>query len=134
MKQLQRLGVNAIRLFSDVPPQWVEWMYTNYGIRVALNHLMGRYGFNVDGVWESNIDYANPAHRKAILSSLETTVKRYANTRGVLMWLLGNENNYGLHWTSFEIEPLPGQEDVVRAKPLYTLLEAAAKIIKANDS
>ena len=134
MKQLKHLGVNAIRLFSDVPPKWVEWMYDNYGIRVALNHLMGRYGFNIDGVWVSNIDYANPTHRKAILSNLEGVVKRYSETRGVLMWLLGNENNYGLHWTSFEIEPLPGEEDVTRAKPLYTLFEAAAKIIKNHDT
>ena len=30
-------------------------MYDKYGIRVALNHLMGRYGFNVEGVWVSNM-------------------------------------------------------------------------------
>ena len=133
MGQLKTLGVNAIRLFSDVPPKWVEWMYDKYGIRVALNHLMGRYGFNVEGVWVSNIDYANPTHRKAILDDLEKNIKRYAGTRGVLMWLLGNENNYGLHWTSFEIEPLPGEEDKVRARPLYSLMEEAAALIKRHD-
>ena len=134
MKLLKNLGVNAIRLFATVPPRWVEWIYDNYGIRVALNHLMGRYGFNVKGVWIANIDYANATHRTAILEDLEKTVQQYQNTRGVLMWLLGNENNYGLHWTSFEIEPLPGEEDKTRAKPLYTMLEAGAKIIKKHDT
>lgn len=133
MKLLKDMGVNSIRLFSVVPPKWVTWMYENYGIRTALNHLMGRYGFNVEGVWVPNIDYANPTHRKAILDDLKANVARYRDTEGVLLWMLGNENNYGLHWTSFEIEPLPGQEDVTRAKPLYTLMEAGAKVIKAGD-
>ena len=106
MGQLKTLGVNAIRLFSDVPPKWVEWMYDKYGIRVALNHLMGRYGFNVEGVWVSNIDYANPTHRKAILDDLEKNIKRYAGTRGVLM----ATKTTTITLTSFEIEPCPARK------------------------
>ena len=40
-----------------------------------------------------------------------------ADTPGVLMWLLGNENNYGLSWTSFEIEALPRGRARRRAGP-----------------
>ena len=73
-----------------------------------LNPLMGRYGHPVNGVMVVNIDYSNPEHRKAILGALAEKVEVYRDVPGVLMWLLGNENNYGLHWTSFEIEALPG--------------------------
>ena len=45
--------------------------------------------------------------------------------------MLGNENNYGLHWSSYEIEALPqGERNQARALHLYTLLGEAATILK----
>ena len=41
-------GVNAIRLFNTVP-EMVTYIHDTYGIYTAVNHLMGRYGFEVDG-------------------------------------------------------------------------------------
>lgn len=134
MELLRDMGVNAIRLFSDVPPRWINWIYDNYGIYTSLNHLMGRYGFLIDGAYVAQIDYADPAHRKAILADLEAKVEQYRGTRGLLFWLLGNENNYGLSWTSFEIEALPGHENDARAEFLYSLMGEAIARIKAKDT
>jgi hypothetical protein len=51
------------------------------------------------------------------------------------MYLLGNENNYGLHWSSFEIESLPeGQRDELRASFLYSLLGELMTEIKRADT
>ena len=133
MTLLQKMGVNAIRLFNTVPPKWVTYIHDTYGIYTAVNHLMGRYGFEVDGSMVPNIDYANPRHRAAILADIKRTAKQYQNVRGVLLYMLGNENNYGLHWTSYEIEALPGKEYDARAPALYTLLGEAATAIKAID-
>lgn len=133
MGLLRDMGVNAIRLFSDVPPRWITWIHDHYGIYTSVNHLMGRYGFDIGGAFVANIDYNNPVHRKAILADLKTKVERYKGTRGLLFWLLGNENNYGLTWTSFEIEALPGKEDAARAVSLYTLMGEAIQEIKAQD-
>jgi len=133
MKLLKAMGVNSIRLFNTVPPKWITWMRDKYGIYTAVNHLMGRYGFDVNGTFVPNIDYNNPAHRKAILDDLKSTVERFKNVRGVLLYMLGNENNYGLHWTSHEIEALPGKAYDAKAVHLYTLLGEAATIIKAID-
>ncbi len=134
MGLLRDMGVNAIRLFSDVPPRWITWIHDHYGIYTSLNHLMGRYGFTVDGAYVAQIDYHDPKHRQAILADLAGKVEQYKNTRGLLFWLLGNENNYGLAWTSFEIEALPGQEDDVRAEFLYSLMGEAIAQIKARDT
>ncbi|QAT85382.1 hypothetical protein EJ065_3821 [Corallococcus coralloides] len=134
MGLLRDAGFNAIRQFDDIPPVWVEYIYRNYGIHTLLNPLMGRYGHPVNGVMVVNIDYSNPEHRKAILSALAEKVEIYRDVPGVLMWLLGNENNYGLHWTSFEIEALPGQEDAARAESLYTLYGEAARTVKKRDT
>jgi hypothetical protein len=133
MSLLHNMGVNAIRLFSDVPPKWITWIYDHYQIYTSVNHLMGRYGLDINGAFVANINYSNPVHRKAILADLAAKVETYRGTRGLLFFLLGNENNYGLTWTSFEIEALPGKEDSARAESLYSLMGEAAKAIKSRD-
>jgi hypothetical protein len=134
MGMLRDMGVNAIRLFSDVPPRWITWIYDHYGIYTSVNHLMGRYGFDINGAYVANINYGNPVHRKAILDDLAAKVERYRGTRGLLFYLLGNENNYGLAWTSFEIAAIPGKEDAARAESLYSLMGEAVQKIKARDT
>ncbi|MFN3202086.1 MAG: glycoside hydrolase family 2 TIM barrel-domain containing protein [Bradymonadia bacterium] len=135
MPLLQGMGVNAIRQYPDIPSKWVTWIYENYGIYTVVNHTLGRYGFSVDGVWVPNTDYSDPATRKAIMADVDAMVSRYKDTRGVLMYMLGNENNYGLVWTSFEAENLPtaAAKDEARAEPLYTLFGESATRIKAVD-
>ncbi|MCY1000748.1 hypothetical protein OWM54_26725 [Myxococcus sp. MISCRS1] len=133
MTLLRDMGVNSIRQFDDIPPRWVEFIFKNYGITTVVNPLMGRYGATVNGAFVPNIDYSNKTHREALLAELAKKVEVYRGVPGVLLWLLGNENNYGLHWTSYEIEALPGQEDAARAVHLYTLMGEAARTIKARD-
>jgi hypothetical protein len=133
MSLLRDMGVNAIRQFADVPPKWIEWIYRNYGIYVVLNPLMGRYGIDVNGAFVANVDYSSPSQRRAILAQLRQALERYHDTPGVLMWMLGNENNYGLAWTSFEIGNIPGSADQKRAGALYSLMGEAIAMVKAAD-
>ncbi|MEZ4472836.1 MAG: glycoside hydrolase family 2 TIM barrel-domain containing protein [bacterium] len=132
MALLKSMGINAIRQYPDIPPRWVEWIFDRYGIFTIVNHTAGRYGFQVQGTWVAHTDYADPAMRAAIIADVDAMVARYRGTRGLLMYLLGNENNYGLSWTSFEAENLPTDE-VKNGEPLYTLLGELATRIKAAD-
>ncbi|HTJ47185.1 MAG TPA: glycoside hydrolase family 2 TIM barrel-domain containing protein [Kofleriaceae bacterium] len=136
MGLLRAMGVNAIRQFPDIPPRWVEWIYRRYGIYTVIDDLMGRYGATIDGVWIAKIDYGDPHEREALIDQVVATVEKYKATPGVAMWILGNENNYGLAWTSFEPEALPGpgHEDDARATPLYSLYGEAIRAIKAHDA
>jgi beta-galactosidase len=133
MRLLRDMGVNAIRQFADIPPRWVEHIYKRYGIYTVLNPLMGRYGIDVNGAFIANVDYGSPPQRKAILAQLAAALAQYRDTPGVLMWMLGNENNYGLSWTSFEIGNLPGSVDDKRAAALYSLMGEAVALIKQSD-
>ena len=133
MALMRDMGINAIRLFSDIPPRWVEYIYEKYGIMSAVNHLMGRYGFEINGVFVPNTDYGDAATRQAILDDLRATVERYRDTRGVLIYLLGNENNYGLAWTGFEIQDLPEGTPDPRAEHLYSLIGEAATLVSNLD-
>ena len=134
MPLLQAMGVNAIRQYIGVPPRWVQYIYETYGIWSVLNHPCARYGFTIDGVWIPNVDYADPRLREAVRAEVLSIVEEFRNVPGMLMWLLGNENNYGLTWTSFEIEALPeGERDTARARALYSLFGEIIDGIKAVD-
>lgn len=123
MPRLRDLGVNVIRQYATIPPRWVRYIYETYGIFTVVNHLAGRYGIIVDGVFRNPVDYSDPATRQAITDDLARTIAAYKDTPGVLMWLIGNENNYGLFWKSAEIENLPSSsaQNDARATYLYSL-------------
>ena len=134
MGLLRAMGVNAIRQFSDVPPRWIAYIHKRFGIYTVVNHLFGRYGFTVNGTWVSSTNYQDPEHRKAILESVIQSAETYRETPGVLLYLLGNENNYGLEWTSFEIENLPKDErHKAKAQYLYSLFGEAVDHIHRVD-
>jgi hypothetical protein len=135
MPLLQAMGVNAIRQYAGIPPRWVQYIYEHYGIYTLINHPMARYGYTLDGVWMPSVNYSDPRLRAALKDDVTNLVKEFRDVPGVLMWLLGNENNYGLSWTSFEIQALPeGERDAARAKYLYSLFDEVAVLIKDQDS
>jgi hypothetical protein len=58
MSLLQNMGVNAIRVYTGIPREWVEYIYDEYGIFTVLNHSFGRYGLTIDGAWMPNTEYS----------------------------------------------------------------------------
>jgi hypothetical protein len=133
---MKAAGVNTVRSFSTVPARWVTYVYRRYGIMTAINPLMGRYGHTVGGQWISTVDYSDELTRATLRADMLEIVETYKNTPGVLMFAFGNESNYGLSWSSFEIENLPtGERDKARAGYLYSLFNeviSAGKSIDAN--
>ncbi|MCU0672576.1 MAG: hypothetical protein MUE69_07265 [Myxococcota bacterium] len=135
MGLMRDMGVNAIRVYVGIPQRWIRYIYENFGIYTILNHPMGRYGHSVDGVWRSPTDYSDQRTREVLLEEIQALVRSYADTPGLLMWLLGNENNYGLYWASAEVENLPAeQRDDARATYLYSLFGQAIDVIHARDT
>ena len=134
MSLLKAMGGNAIRAYVGITPKWVRHIYEKYGIYTVLNHAVARYGVTVGGVFNPNTDYSDPAARAVVMAEIEDMVNAFRDTPGVLMWLLGNENNYGLVWSSAETEDLPeGEANEVRARYMYSLFGDVAKRIKAID-
>ncbi len=133
---MKAAGVNAIRSFSTIPPEWVTYIYKEYGIMTVINDLMGRYGYKVGGKFIVNTDYSDELTRATLKKDMLEVVEKYKNVPGVLMFAFGNESNYGLSWTSFEIENLPeGEQNTEKAKYLYSLFNeimAAGKRIDKN--
>ena len=119
---MKAAGINTIRSFNYIPPQWVAYVYRAYGIMTVINPLMGRYGHTIGGKWVPIVDYSDPLTRVTLKADTLEAVKKYKDVPGVIMFAFGNESNYGLSWSSFEIENLPeGEQNTAAARHLYSL-------------
>ena len=115
MALLQNMNVNVIRQYVGVPAKWIKYIYENYGIYTMLNDSFGRYGLTIDGVWTPITDYKDERTKELLMSEITNMVTEYKNTPGILLYLIGNENNYGLFWQGAETEDFPdniGKSDV----------------------
>ena len=136
MSLLKNMNVNVIRQYTGVPAKWIKYIYENYGIYTMLNHSFGRYGLTLNGVWTPVTIYDDPVTKNHLMSEVENLVKEYKNTPGLLLYLLGNENNYGLFWAGAETEDFPDDEGRIqfigesRGRPMYRLMNEAAKMMK----
>ena len=140
MALLQNMNVNAIRQYTGVPAKWVQYIYENYGIYTILNDSFGRYGLTIDGVWTPVTDYSDKRTQEILMEGIKKMVADYKDTPGILMYLIGNENNYGLFWAGAETESFPDEEEKKKAvgenrgRPMYRLMNDAAKAMKGIDS
>ncbi|RRO11916.1 glycoside hydrolase family 2 TIM barrel-domain containing protein [Flavobacteriaceae bacterium 14752] len=140
MSLLKNMGVNTVRIYTGIQPKWITYIYENYGIYTMLNHSFGRYGLTIDGVWTPVTKYDDPATKELLMSEVTDLAQTYKNTPGLLLYLLGNENNYGLFWAGAETEDFPDEEDQRRAvgesrgRPMYKLMNDAALKIKSINN
>jgi len=136
MPLLKNMGVNAIRVYTGIPKKWIEYINKKYGIYTMLNHPFGRYGLSINGAWVANTEYSNPSTHEVLLKEVKQLASDYKDTKGLLLFLLGNENNYGLFWEGAETENIPVQDrkSTARAQALYQLFNEAAVVMKTIDN
>lgn len=135
MSLLRNMGVNSIRVYTGIQPRWIRYIYENYGIYTMLNHSFGRYGLTLDGAWAPNTEYADPRVKALLMSEVTNMVNTYRDTPGLLLYLLGNENNYGLFWEGAETEDIPieDRKSTIRAKAMYKLFNEATVAMQGID-
>ncbi len=136
MSLLKNMGVNTIRQYTGIQPKWITYIYQKYGIYTMLNHSFGRYGLTLNGNWVPQTEYSNPATKQLLLKETQDMIQEYKDTPGLLMFLLGNENNYGLFWDGAETEniPLEDRKSTKRAKDMYNLFNEAVVAMKKIDT
>ncbi|WP_272149713.1 glycoside hydrolase family 2 TIM barrel-domain containing protein [Tenacibaculum aiptasiae] len=137
MSLLKNMGVNAIRTYN-LQPKWITYIYDKYGIYTMLNITFGAYGLTINGAWVPETDYADPATIKVLMKEAIDMANKYKNTRGLLLYMIGNENNYHLVWKGTETEDIPipkskGEETRVAARALYRAFNNAVKEVKKID-
>lgn len=98
-KLMQDMGVNAIRLYhhpNQVNKELLRDLYNNYGIMVIMGDYLGVYALGSGAPWNPGTDYNNPEHRKNMIESVTKMILEFKDEPYVLLWLLGNENIYGV--------------------------------------
>ncbi|MFN0118562.1 MAG: glycoside hydrolase family 2 TIM barrel-domain containing protein [Elusimicrobiota bacterium] len=104
-KLLQKMGANTIRLYHHGEnKELLKDLNERYGIRVLMGDLLGAYTVGSDASWEQGTDYNNPEQRENMRRSVQEMVMGHRNEDYVLMWVLGNENNYG-HGNNADLKP-----------------------------
>ncbi len=96
---LKEMGANTIREYHQpFAPQkeLLRKMYNEYGMHVIMGDFLGKYTFGSGASWYEGTDYENPQHRKNMMESVKSMVMEFKDEPYILMWLLGNENNYGV--------------------------------------
>ncbi|MBL8023295.1 MAG: hypothetical protein JNK54_03285 [Elusimicrobia bacterium] len=69
-------------------------LFATYGIRVAMGDLLGAYTVGSGAEWGKGTDYRDRMQRKRMLKSVEKMVLDHKDEPYLLMWVLGNENNF----------------------------------------
>ncbi|MBF0331620.1 MAG: hypothetical protein HQL17_06750 [Candidatus Omnitrophica bacterium] len=98
-KLMQEMGTNTIRVYHNnvkINVELLREMHDRSGISVILGDFLGKYALGSGVDWKTGTDYENPEHQANMMKSVEDMVMQFKGEPFVLMWLLGNENNYGV--------------------------------------
>jgi len=122
---MHQMGVNAIRVYHQPHPlnkKLFRQMYEKYGIYILLGDFLGKYAIGSGASWEQGTDYDNPTHKKNMLESVRGMVEEFKDEPYVIVWLLGNENVYGL-----------GCNADKKPESFFAFANEAARLIKSID-
>jgi tetratricopeptide (TPR) repeat protein len=97
---MKEMGVNTLRIYYQASTQsnkaFLEKMYQGYGFKVAMSNFIGKYAIGSGAKWAEGTDYSNPVHQKNMMDYVRQMVMEFKDEPYILMWILGNENNYGV--------------------------------------
>ncbi|MFA4889269.1 MAG: hypothetical protein WC628_06825 [Candidatus Omnitrophota bacterium] len=137
-KLMQEMGINTIRIYQigenpEAVKQVIQDLYQLYGIRTILGNWLGFWE------WPCPL-YGDKAFREKIKKQVLNMVRLYKDEPGVLLWVLGNENNYSClgrvnPWTSEEVdlETNPQKKNELRLKIYYSFVNELAGEIHKID-
>lgn len=98
-------------------------LYNTYGIMTAMGDNVGAYVNGNCVSFSSGTDYTDAAQLSSMTYSVRTMVNEFKDEPWLLMWILGNENNYS--WTSTNAE--------TESVAYYQFLNSLAAMIKTLD-
>jgi len=137
---MKAMGVNTVRFYKagknpEEVRRVIDDLYREYGIRTLMGTYLGFWN------WPPP-NYSDDSFKEDIKTEVLEMVRLYKDSPGVLMWILGNENNYSFdqnppvqRWTSDAIDALPTPEAqrAERARLYYSFVNDLAKEIKKID-
>ena len=97
---LKEMGANTLRIYyhpmMKPDKKLLRAMFEQYGFRVAMGNFLGKYAIDSGATWAEGTDYENFDQRTKMLEAVKAMVMEFKDEPYILMWILGNENNYGV--------------------------------------
>jgi len=89
-------SINPGRLLFNHAPnkELLRKLHQKYGIWVAMGDLMGAYTVASGANWEQGTDYTDAVQKQNMKKSIEEMVLTHKDEPYLLLWILGNENNF----------------------------------------
>jgi beta-glucuronidase len=123
---MKEMGVNTLRIYYQSymknDKAFLEKMYQGYGFKVAMSNFLGKYAIGSGAKWSEGTDYENPVHQQNMLNYVRQMVMEFKDEPYILMWVLGNENNYGVASNANK-----------KPEAYYKFVNDVAKMIKSID-
>ncbi len=130
---MKQMGVNTIRLYHHSHnKKLLQDLYKNYGIMVLMGDYLGMYAVGSGVDWYKGTDYTDPQQCENMMNSVKEMVMEHKNEPYILMWVLGNENNYGSPGIPGHIPGL-GCQAKNQPEAYYKFVNKIAKWIKSVD-
>jgi beta-glucuronidase len=131
---MKKMGVNAIRLYHHpMNKELLRQLYNDYGIRVILGDLLGMYAVGSGAEWFKGTDYTDPVQKEKMKESVRKLVMEHKDEPYVLMWMLGNESNYGEPGDPSKDKVGFGSQAKLQPEAHYAFVNEVAGMIKELD-
>ena len=133
-KLMKEMGVNTLRLYhhGGFNNDLLMEGYKKFGYMYLMGDFIGMYCTGSGAEWYYGTDYTNPEQKANMLKSVREMVEEYRDKPYILMWVLGNENNYGA-------PGIPGKSAgsgcraKIQPEAYYEFVNEAAKLIHSLD-
>ncbi|MFA5101137.1 MAG: glycoside hydrolase family 2 TIM barrel-domain containing protein, partial [Candidatus Omnitrophota bacterium] len=137
-KLMKKAGINCVRIYSagadlEKTRTFIRDMYEKFGIYTIVSDWLGLWTY-------PGVNYADEQFQKATKERVLNIVSTLKNEKGLLMWVLGNENSYTFSgkicfWTTPEIEKIPELRKRIerKAEIYYTFVNELAGEVKKID-
>lgn len=136
---MKKAGINCVRVYSpgenlEKAKEFISDMYEKFGIYTLMSDWLGLWDY-------PRANYADSVFKAKTKEKLLKATQALKDEKGLLMWILGNENNYTFSgkigfWTSKGIEETtePSKKQILKAEIYYTFVNDLAKSMKEIDS
>ena len=122
-KLLKDMGANALRLYHHgYSKALLSDLHQTYGIQVLMGDFLGAYTVGSGADWYAGTDYTDAGQQEKMMASVREMVAAYKDEPYVILWVLGNENNYGNANNSRQ-----------KQDAYYTFVNKVALLIKSLD-
>jgi hypothetical protein len=132
---MKEMGINTLRIYhhGSVNKELLRQLYKDYGIRVVMGDLIGMYAVASGADWYTGTDFTSESQKEKMRESVRQMINEFKDEPYILMWMLGNESNYGVPGEPDKGFVGTGSRAKLQPEAHYQFVNELAGMIKSMD-